>query len=124
MNVAAKAVLRWLLSRRSDQAGEIELFISALERGVDKKEGDAVELLAGLLNRPNQEAKEDDDQADIERLIALHLKLEEPSKQEQVVVAMQEIRGPLDLPPSSGLQARVRSWGLETQPRNIVAING
>lgn len=124
MNVATKAVLHWFLSRKADDHEEIGIFLSTLERGVAKNEDDAIELSVGLLGRAYQEAQGDNDQADIEKLIALHFQIEELSKQEQVVVAMQEIRGLLDLPPASGLQARVRSFGLETQLRNIVAING
>ena len=122
MNIASKAVARWLLSRESDDGDAIEDFISAIARGVIKKEEDAVRILTGLINKAYLESRNDADGDDIEKLIALHFKLETLETAEKTVVALQEIRRIIDLPPATGPQARIRSWGMETQLRNIADI--
>lgn len=123
MNIASKAVVRWLLSRASSDSEEIEDFISSLGRGVEKKEQDAVGMLTGFLARAYQESRNDADADDIEQLITLHFRLEALDKDEQTVVALQEIRRLIDLPSATGLEARIRSWGMASQLKNIISLS-
>lgn len=122
MNTASKAVVRWLLARDSDDHEEIDEFIAAIERGVLKKEADAQSTLIGILSKAFEVSRGDADQDDIERLIALHFRLEQLSQHERDIVALQEIRRILDLPPVVGQQARIRSWVMKAQLQNIVGM--
>jgi hypothetical protein len=119
MNIASEAIIRWLLSRTTDDTDEIGRFVEALRKGVIENDPSADAIINGALARAREEAKGSDDAETIEKLIAMHVKLKALAEAEKTVDALQEIRKIVDQPPVSGTLARARNWGIAAHLKKL-----
>lgn len=119
MNTASEAIIRWLLSKNSDDTDEIDRFVEALRDGVAENDTAAHAILDGALVRAYHESRSDPDCESIEKLIRLHFELKGLDDAEKTVEILREIRNIVDLPPVSGPLARVRSWGVASQLKRL-----
>jgi hypothetical protein len=109
MNHASRAVIRWLLLKESQPSDEIERFLDALARGVEKREQDSIEMVGKLLAAGRIAAHGTDQQADIEELLELHEKLAQIDLAEKAATAIGTVATILEKPPRSNLEVRIKS---------------
>jgi hypothetical protein len=113
MNEASKTIITWVLSREGRSDEEITGIINDLATQIADQNEEAILIMNNLIAGAKLIARGTDQQADIDRLCELHLKLARLDLEEKAADAISKVVEILETAPKSEMEAKIKSKLIE-----------